>query len=374
MRITSISYQIRDMYRYYFHHACQLPFSQIWSETNRNFVLFQAPGPRHYYNHWILYSETRKLINFSVKIIKILQPRTYQLGIGNTKYLKPDVVFVGTSTNFLAYAQAFYGGMWSFDGWNQLNFIVEELRNPVRDFPRAIYLSIPLVTIVYVLVNIAYFTVLSPQEVMTSSAVATTFAYRTLGPTWAWIVPVGVVLSTLGSTNGTVFTSARFVNVASRRSHLPRFLSYIDVIHNTPSAAVFFECLIALLFVIPDSSNFSTMMDYFSLCQWVFYGMSCFAVVILRYKAEYKDKPRVYRVPLIIPIISSLGSLYLVLAPIIDDPSIKWVYVLCLLFGGYIFYIPIFILGWRPRNLMRKVTLLIQKVFNLAPSEKDLSD
>jgi len=58
--------------------------------------------------------------------------------------------------------------MWSYDGWNQLNFVSEELQNPVRNFPIVICAGIPLVTVCYVLVNIAYFTVMSPSELLAS--------------------------------------------------------------------------------------------------------------------------------------------------------------------------------------------------------------
>ena len=46
------------------------------------------------------------------------------------------------------------------------------MKDPYRDMPRAIYISIPIVTVIYVMTNIAYFTVISPQEVATSDAVA----------------------------------------------------------------------------------------------------------------------------------------------------------------------------------------------------------
>ncbi len=50
--------------------------------------------------------------------------------------------------------------------------ITEELQNPSVNLPRAIMIGVPLVTVCYVAVNIAYLTVLSPEEMIASNAVA----------------------------------------------------------------------------------------------------------------------------------------------------------------------------------------------------------
>ena len=229
-----------------------------------------------------------------VVMLIIVATGIVQLANGKTdNFVDP---FKGTSTNILAYASAFYGGMWSFDGWNQLNFIVEELKDPIRDFPRAVWMSIPMVTIIYLFMNVAYFTVMTPAEIVANDAVAVTFAYRTLGASWAWLIPLGVVLSTFGATNGTVFTSARLTWVAARRSHLPKFLSYVDVVRTSPSMALLFNSSIALLMTIPDSSKFGTILDLFSFTQWMFYGLSCSAVLVFRWKEPFKSKHRPYSV------------------------------------------------------------------------------
>jgi len=55
---------------------------------------------------------------------------------------------------------------------NYLNFIIEELKDPIRNLPRAIAISCALVTVVYVLTNIAFYTTLSIEEVLGSEAVA----------------------------------------------------------------------------------------------------------------------------------------------------------------------------------------------------------
>ena len=69
-------------------------------------------------------------------------------------------------------ATAFYSGLWAYDGWNNLNYVTEEIINPRRNLPLSLVISIPLVTACYLLVNISYLVVMSPSEMMISDAVA----------------------------------------------------------------------------------------------------------------------------------------------------------------------------------------------------------
>lgn len=304
-----------------------------------------------------------KLLALTVVIIAGIA----QLFMGNTQnFANP---FADSETDILVYGSAFYGALWGYDGWNQLSYVTEEIKNPAKNFPIALGVAIPLVTLVYLMVNIAYLTVLTPVEIMSSNAVAVDFAYRTLG-SFAWIVPIGVVCSTFGTANISMFTAGRIANVASRRSHLPRVLSYIDAVRYTPSLAIMLNAGIACLYLIPDASSFSTILDLFQFTTWIFYGTASFAVVVLRFREPYKSMERPFRVWIWIPIVVFIFSLYLIVSPVISNPDMGYVYVTLILLSGLIFYVPVHVFNYKGFDApMDKITLSLQKLLQLAPTE-----
>ncbi|XP_062817640.1 asc-type amino acid transporter 1 isoform X2 [Anolis carolinensis] len=161
-----------------------------------------------------------------------------QIFKGNYEELLPSNAFNFWMTPSVGHlALAFLQGSFAFSGWNFLNYVTEELVDPRRNLPRAIFISIPLVTFVYTFTNIAYFTAMSPQELLSSNAVAVTFGEKLLGY-FSWIMPVSVALSTFGGINGYLFTSSRLCFSGAREGHLPSLLSMIHVRHCTPIPAL----------------------------------------------------------------------------------------------------------------------------------------
>lgn len=91
-------------------------------------------------------------------------------GMGNIMNLRNPMENTMYSLGELSLS--FYSGIFSYAGWNYLNFVTEELKDPNKNLPRAIYISMPLITIIYLLANLAYFIVLTPTEILASNAVA----------------------------------------------------------------------------------------------------------------------------------------------------------------------------------------------------------
>ena len=80
--------------------------------------------------------------------------------------------YLGVTPSFGKIATAGLYAMWSYGGWNSLNFVTEELQNPKRNLILAVCISIPLTILCYILVNVGLFGVLTKQQVIDSSAVA----------------------------------------------------------------------------------------------------------------------------------------------------------------------------------------------------------
>ncbi|OWK02078.1 hypothetical protein Celaphus_00019116, partial [Cervus elaphus hippelaphus] len=151
-----------------------------------------------------------------------------QICKGQYFWLEPKNAFDNfQEPNIGLIALAFLQGSFAYGGWNFLNYVTEELVDPYKNLPRAIFISIPLVTFVYVFAN--------------------TFGEKLLG-VMAWIMPISVALSTFGGVNGSLFTSSRLFFAGAREGHLPSVLAMIHVKRCTPIPALLFT--VNLLFPI----------------------------------------------------------------------------------------------------------------------------
>ncbi|XP_053747099.1 b(0,+)-type amino acid transporter 1-like isoform X3 [Panthera pardus] len=161
---------------------------------------------------------------FSLLVIVVGGAVVLGQGRGHTETFL--LAFHNTTQQAGRIGMAFYQGMWSFDGWNNVNYVVEELKNPKQNLVWAVMIAIPLVTSLYLLVNISYLLVLSPNEILSSDAMAVSWGNQVLGA-WAWLVPLAVVLSTFGSANGMFFGGSRVCYVAAREGHMLPWLDHL---------------------------------------------------------------------------------------------------------------------------------------------------
>ncbi|PAV92267.1 hypothetical protein WR25_10446 [Diploscapter pachys] len=213
---------------------------------------------------------------------------------------------------------AFYGGLWSYAG-------------------------IFIVTSTYVAVNISYFVVLTPGQIVNSSAVAAEFAQEALG-NFSYAIPFMVALLLLGTLNSNIFVGSRFTYAAAREKHLPSFLSCVNEASGSPRAAVLWQmiCTIIVSFVDID-----TLINYVTFVMWGQRVVTILALLWIRYR-KIPVADGAIRVPIIFSILFLISSITLVIVPFIESPLITTIGA-AIVFSGMIF----FYLLVKPVNLPR---------------------
>ncbi|KAF5296571.1 hypothetical protein FQA39_LY12489 [Lamprigera yunnana] len=283
----------------------------------------------------------------------------YELCRGN--FINLQKGFEGTKYSPKDMALAFYSGLWAYDGWNAVTTVTEEVKKPEINILRSIVISVPLVTLLYVFMNISYMTVLTVEEMTSATAVAVLFGEKVLGPV-QFLIPMGVACATFGCALSIQFSVTRICFVASQDGHLIESLSYIHHQHLTPVPAVVMQGVLSLLYII--IGNIEELIQFASFLIWVGYGTAMVSLLILR--RTMKDVHRPYRVPTWIVIFIMLVAIFLAIIPMITDPSPKYLFAIGFMVIGAIVYYWFVYRKNRPR-IMDKVTYLLQVLFEIVP-------
>lgn len=265
--------------------------------------------------------------------ILIIAGGIHWLSKGHTELLHDP--FKGTTTSPGNIALAFYSGLWAYDGWTSATIVTEEVKKPEVNILRSILIAVPSITLLYVAMNLMYMSVLPISEMISSQAVAVSWADKVL-PSWLGIaIPIGVAFSTFGCCLSLQFGVSRLCYVAGREGHVPRFFSFVHYKKMTPAAAVALQGILSLFCILVG--NIIELIEFASFLTWVFYGLAMVALIIMR--KTKPDAQRPYAVPIVIPWLVLFISIFLVLAPIIKEPSPKYFFaVIFILFGVVIYH------------------------------------
>ena len=188
--------------------------------------------------------------------------------------------------------------LFTYGGWNDAAYISAEVRNRERNMVRALLFAIGLVTLLYVLVNIAYLKGLGYSGVARSDAVAADLLKAVWGPAGEKLISVMIAIAALTSVNGSMIVGARSNYALGRDWPVLGFLGRWDEASGSPRMAMLVQGAIALGLVALgafQNAGFKGLVEYSLPVFWGFFVLLGIALFVLR--AKEPNAPRPFRVP-----------------------------------------------------------------------------
>ena len=188
-----------------------------------------------------------------------------------------------------AFMAATTGALAAYDGWNNLNMVAGEIKDPARNITRGLFIGLWICILVYVLVSLSYMYVLPINVMAKSSLVASDAAAVVFGSVGGIIIAVLIVISTMGTTNINLLANSRVVYAMSESKLFFKSAGKVHPKFKTPGNAIVILCIWSCLLVL--SGSFDLLADMFIFISWIFYGLVIWALFILRKKMPNAERP-----------------------------------------------------------------------------------
>jgi len=231
----------------------------------------------------------------------------------------PDSLAAPTGPRFVSsFGVAMVGAFWAFEGWNACTFAAGEVKRPERNVPLALILGTVAVIFIYMALNLVYYHVLPLDQVARSSRVGADAAARIFGHTGAYLVSLLIIISTLGSLNGSILAAPRVYYAMARDGLFFNWCARVHPRFHTPHVALLVQGAWAIVLVA--AGTYEQLFTYVIFAAFVFYALTALAVIVLRRKLP--DVPRPYRVfgyPYV-PMIFVLGSTCFLVNTLVEEP------------------------------------------------------
>lgn len=267
-------------------------------------------------------------ISMIAKLLPILLIMVTALFMGD---IIPDISLSHVSTSAEAagksvlsmMALAVVATLWAYDGWQNLNSLAEEIKEPQKNLPLAILFGVSGVMILYLLFNFSFFRVIPLEEIKVMIAngdyyLGTEVAKRMFGNTGAVIVVIGMVLAIFGSLNGLILAGSRVWYALAKEGHFFKTFTYVHPEYKVPTHAIIAQGIIASILVVARSLDQLAILVVFT--GMIFKLLTIVSVIVFRKKYPNMDRPYkviAYPVTVILTILVFFG---LIVNNLVKDP------------------------------------------------------
>ncbi|MFM7038284.1 MAG: APC family permease [Planctomycetaceae bacterium] len=248
--------------------------------------------------------------------------------------------------------------LWPYDGWINLGPVAEDIRDPMKNVPRAMAIGLGLVIVVYLGANISYHAVLPMSHLSESQTVAADVFEVMFGPVGGSLAAVGVMISTFGATNSNMITGPRIYLAIARDGLVPAWLQKIHPRYLTPANTIVLQAVWTILLVLlfsfwtPGGGGggddldgteqlyvaFDNLTNSVICAGLIFYGLAVAAVFVLRSKRPDANRPYLTWGYPVTPALLLLAYVGAFVSLLIEQPAQTYS-VLLLIGAGIVYYV-----------------------------------
>jgi APA family basic amino acid/polyamine antiporter len=176
---------------------------------------------------------------------------------------------------------ALIAALWAYDGWNDLNMVAGEVRNPERNVPLALLFGVGIVGFLYISVNAAIQYMLPAVAVAASPRPAVAAVSVVLGATGATLVTAGMALSIFVTLNGTIMSGARVPFAAARDGLFFSRIAELSPRFGTPAPSLVLQASLSTLLLLAVG-RFQQLFELAIFAEWLFYMIATTTIFVHR--------------------------------------------------------------------------------------------
>lgn len=189
---------------------------------------------------------------------------------------------------------AMLAAFWAYEGWLNIGFIGDEVKNPQRTIPLALTIGILIIIGTYLAVNFTYLYVFPIDEMIalaqnTNTIAAVAVVQKLFGDPGLLFISLLIIITTLGCTNATILTAARIYFAMARDGFFSQRAARIHSTFRTPGNALLMQMVWSSMLVF--SGSFDQLTDMLIFASFIFYGSIAFGVFVLRRKMPHAERP-----------------------------------------------------------------------------------
>jgi amino acid transporter/nucleotide-binding universal stress UspA family protein len=240
----------------------------------------------------------------------------------------------------------------AFQGYEVIAQTGEEVKDPKKNIPRAIFIALLVVTLIYIAIAVILFGIVT-GDIMTKAGATSPSEYlgtagssgelalveiakAAIGPWGIMVILLGGFLSTLSALNATIFSSSRVSFAMGRDGTLPRALGHLHSKRRTPHNAIAVSGSILIIMVV--LFPIKTIAGAADVMFLVLFAITNTAGIALRYKMPHLD--RGFKVPLFpaLPILGVILNLALIYPLYLIEPLAVYLGIIWIMVGAYIYF------------------------------------